>query len=58
MNAGGISAWPGGGDPHVSVRGGVPAGATRHYQAWYRNTTGPCGSGFNLTNGVAIDWGN
>lgn len=39
------------------AQGGVVAGNTHTYQIWYRDPTlGPCGSGFNLTNGLAITW--
>jgi hypothetical protein len=39
------------------VRGAVPAGATRHYQVWYRNSAAFCGpSTFNLSNGLSISW--
>ena len=24
------------------------------YQFWYRDNSGPCGSGFNLSNAIAI----
>ena len=39
------------------LKGGVSAGDVRSYQLWYRNPTGgssgsPCGTGFNLSNGV------
>lgn len=42
----------------VSVRGAIgPAGGTRHYQGWYRDGMGSCtNSGFNLTNGLTIQW--
>ena len=42
----------------VAVKGGVVAGDTRHYQAWYRQGSagGPCGNSHNLTNGVTITW--
>ncbi|MCK6445647.1 MAG: hypothetical protein L6Q99_04580 [Planctomycetes bacterium] len=30
------------------------AGQTRTFQVWYRNPTGPCGGGYNLTNAVAV----
>jgi hypothetical protein len=56
-NAGGASAYPGPGDLSVSVRGGVTAGQTRHYQTWYRNAAAFCTpSTFNLTNGLTIVW--
>ena len=51
------SMYPAPGDIPISIKGAIPAGGgTRTYQAWYRNTTGPCGSGFNLTNGVQVTW--
>jgi hypothetical protein len=57
INAGNASSYPEPGDLPLSVRGMIPAyGGTRIYQGWYRNVTGPCGSGFNLTNGVQITW--
>ena len=32
------------------------SGRTLHLQAWYRDTVGtPCGSGFNLSGGIAVD---
>ena len=42
----------------VALKGGVVAGDTRHYQAWYRQGSagGPCGNSHNLTNGVSITW--
>ena len=42
----------------VAVKGGVAAGDTRNYQAWYRQNSsgGPCGNSHNLTNGVTITW--
>lgn len=57
-NSGGTSSYPAAGDPAISVRGAVPAaGATRTYQAWYRNTAAFCTvDGFNLTNGVRATW--
>jgi hypothetical protein len=57
INSANASIYPAFGDTPISIRGAIPAGgATRTYQAWYRNTTGPCGSGFNLTNGVQVTW--
>jgi len=56
-NAGGASQYPAPGDLTVSVRGAVPAGATRNYQCWYRNAAAFCtASTFNLTNGMQIVW--
>ena len=52
------SAWT----TSISVRAGnVLAGDTKHYQLWYRDTSGgqPCGVGindFNSTNGYAVTW--
>lgn len=41
----------------VGARGGASAGETKRYQLWYRDPIGgPCGAGFNLTNGLAIAW--
>jgi hypothetical protein len=55
--SGGQVSYPAGGDAAISVRGAVPAGATRHYQAWYRNSVTFCTSSpFNLTNGMSVTW--
>ena len=41
----------------ISIKGAVPAGATRTYQVWYRNSAVYCtASTFNLTNGVTVTW--
>jgi hypothetical protein len=42
----------------ISAQGGVgPGSGDRYYQYWYRDPViGPCGSGFNLTNGYGITW--
>lgn len=56
-NVAGSSSYPGAGDPLISVRGAVPAAATRTYQAWYRNPASFCTpDGFNLTNGLRVTW--
>jgi hypothetical protein len=56
-NAAGVSSFPGAADGSVSVRGGVPAGATRTYQVWYRNAAAFCAAEtFNLTNGLSVVW--
>jgi len=42
-------------DINISALGGVAAGDTKRYQLWYRDpVTSPCGSLFNLSNGVEI----
>jgi hypothetical protein len=55
---GGIATFPASGDPLVSVAGGVPSGATRYYQVWYRNSAEFCTADtFNFSNALRIDWG-
>jgi hypothetical protein len=57
FNASGQSSYPALGDPSVSVKGLVPAGATRMYQVWYRNAAAFCNvETFNLTNGLQVVW--
>ncbi len=59
LTVAGASSYPQGGDASVSVRGGVAAGNSRTYQAWYRNAAAFCTADtFNLTNGVAVTWGS
>ena len=53
------SAWT---TPISVWAGNVVAGDTKHYQLWYRDTSGgqPCGAGvndFNSTNGYEVVWG-
>ena len=56
-NVAGSSSYPASGDPSVSVRGGITAPGTFHYQAWYRNAAAYCtASTFNLTNGLTVVW--
>ena len=57
-NVGGASSVPGPGDPLISIKGAVPsAGATRYYQAWYRNAVSFCTSDtFNVSNAMAVIW--
>ena len=58
INSGGASSFGAGSDPHVSVKGLVAPGATKHYQIYYRNLAPYCTSEtFNLTNGLTIVWG-
>ncbi|MCB9915317.1 MAG: hypothetical protein H6828_09230 [Planctomycetes bacterium] len=35
--------------------GSFAAGTQVRYQAWYRDVAGPCGHGFNTSNGVIVD---
>ena len=38
--------------PGLVGQGGWGAGDRRRFQIWYRDPSGPCASGFNLTNGL------
>ncbi len=49
-NASGNAVW----GPPWPITAGVPTGEWRSYQAWFRDPIGPCGAGFNLSNGVRI----
>ena len=40
----------------ISTLGFVNPGTQYFYQYWYRDTPGPCGSGFNTSNALAIQW--
>lgn len=41
----------------LSEQGEVSAGDLVRYQWWYRDPTGsPCGTGFNLSNGLELTW--
>jgi plastocyanin len=53
----GVARLPEVGESPVSLRGFVPPGSTRHYQAWYIDGAGACG-GFssNLTNAYTVSW--
>ncbi len=42
---------------NLVLAGGVAPGDVRRYQIWYRDpAASPCGSGFNLTQGLEIAW--
>lgn len=44
--------------PGLGAIGGWFAGETRYFQLWYRDPVGgPCGTGFNLTNGLMVVFG-
>jgi len=40
----------------ISVVEGLTGGETRHYQFWYRDTSGPCGQGFNASHAAKLTW--
>ena len=41
----------------IATKGGATPGDVKRYQVWYRNpNTSPCGSGFNLSNGIELVW--
>jgi hypothetical protein len=41
----------------IGAKGGVSAGDVKRYQHWSRDpNTSPCGSMFNLSNGIEITW--
>jgi len=41
---------------NVAAAGLVNVGETKYYQVRYRDDLGPCGLGFNFSNGLAITW--
>lgn len=57
-NVNGASHYPGVGDLPISVQGAAPAGSTRDYQVWYRNSANYCTfATANLTNAIEVIWG-
>jgi hypothetical protein len=36
--------------------GRIQAGQSWHFQAWFRDPMGPCGSAFNTSNGMAVNF--
>jgi plastocyanin len=53
----GVAKYPGTGDPHVSVKGGVAPGDVRAYQVFYRDPPSMCtGAHFNTTDGYVLTW--
>jgi hypothetical protein len=59
MSEGRISFGPGMGAfaaTHFGPSGQLAAGTTWSFQAYYRDTLGPCGTGFNTTNAVNVSF--
>lgn len=54
--ANGTPVLPDIGETPISALTAPSAGETRYYQIFYRDPAGPCGSGFNLTNGWSVAW--
>jgi len=54
--AGAASFPSSGAQPSIPAIGGALPGQTRIYQLWYRDLSGPCSTGFNTTNAVAVEW--
>ena len=48
--------FPAPGDTSVSTGGGIQPNSSRYYQVSYRDGTGPCGTGVNHSNGIAVFW--
>ncbi len=39
---------------HFGLFGQISTGQTWNFQGWFRDPLGPCGSTFNLSNGLAV----
>jgi len=54
----GVRVPPGSGSaswgPGLVAQGAWSAGETRYLQVWYRDSSGPCGAGFNVSSGVEV----
>jgi len=40
----------------LSQREGLSGGELRHYQYWFRDHAGPCGTAFNVSSGHSLQW--
>ncbi len=40
----------------IVAEGAISVGRTRHYQAWFRDPGGSCGTGSNFTQGLTVVW--
>lgn len=52
-----VGTWSAGLDiPNLPASAAVIPGSVRYFQLYYRDVGGPLGTGFNLTNGVAVSF--
>ena len=42
--------------PGIASANGILPFTTRHFQCWYRDVTGPCATGFNITNSYTVNF--
>jgi hypothetical protein len=52
LTATGDATWPSG----LAATNGWVAGNVRNFQVWYRDTSSPCGTAFNLSQGVQVQY--